>query len=162
MKIFIYVQENDVKLGRIQVFNNWSPYLVSDPSKVWIGLEYFVTAGDSMWNMPDKDFIDFAVAELEKIHVAKKSAVKDAVLFRVPKTYPAYFGTYKEFGKIRDYVSSIDNLFLMGRNGMHKYNNMDHSMLTAIESVKCIREGSSDKSSVWNVNTEEEYHEGKK
>ena len=159
---WIYVQENDVKLGRIQVFNNWSPYLVSDPSKVWIGLEYFVTEGDSMWNMPDKDFIDFAVAELEKIHVAKKSAVKDAVLFRVPKTYPAYFGTYKEFGKIRDYVSSIDNLFLMGRNGMHKYNNMDHSMLTAIESVKCIREGSSDKSSVWNVNTEEEYHEGKK
>ncbi|MBP5246826.1 MAG: NAD(P)/FAD-dependent oxidoreductase [Fibrobacter sp.] len=159
---WIYVQESDVKLGRIQVFNNWSPYLVADPSKVWIGLEYFVNEGDSMWNMADKDFIDFAVAELEKIHVAKKSAVKDAVLFRVPKTYPAYFGTYKEFDKIQNYVNGIENLFLMGRNGMHKYNNMDHSMLTAMEAVKCIRENSTDKSAIWNVNAEKEYHEGKK
>lgn len=159
---WIYVQESDVKLGRIQVFNNWSPYLVSDPSKVWIGLEYFVNEGDEMWNMTDRDFIDFAVAELEKIHVAKRSAVKDSVLFRVPKTYPAYFGTYKEFGKIREYIDSLENLFLMGRNGMHKYNNMDHSMLTAMEAVKCIRENSSDKSAIWNVNAEAEYHEGKK
>jgi protoporphyrinogen oxidase len=159
---WIYVQENDVKLGRIQVFNNWSPYLVADPSKVWIGLEYFVNEGDSMWNMADKDFIDFAVAELEKIHVAKKSAVKDAVLFRVPKTYPAYFGTYKEFDKIQNYVNEFGNLFLMGRNGMHKYNNMDHSMLTAMEAVKCIRENSTDKSMIWKVNAEKEYHEGKK
>lgn len=159
---WIYVQESDVKLGRIQVFNNWSPYLVSDPSKVWIGLEYFVNEGDEMWDMADRDFIDFAVAELEKIHVAKRSAVKDSVLFRVPKTYPAYFGTYKEFGKIREYIDSFENLFLMGRNGMHKYNNMDHSMLTAMEAVKCIRENSSDKSAIWNVNAEAEYHEGKK
>ncbi len=159
---WIYVQESDVKLGRIQVFNNWSPYLVSDPSKVWIGLEYFVNEGDEMWNMTDRDFIDFAIAELEKIHVAKRSAVKDSVLFRVPKTYPAYFGTYKEFGKVREYVDSFENLFLMGRNGMHKYNNMDHSMLTAMETVKCIRENSSDKSAIWNVNAEAEYHEGKK
>ncbi len=159
---WIYVQESDVKLGRIQVFNNWSPYLVSDPSKVWIGLEYFVNEGDEMWNMADRDFIDFAVAELEKIHVAKRSAVRDSVLFRVPKTYPAYFGTYKEFGKVREYVDSFENLFLMGRNGMHKYNNMDHSMLTAMEAVKCIRENSSDKSAIWNVNAEAEYHEGKK
>lgn len=159
---WIYVQESDVKLGRIQVFNNWSPYLVSDPSKAWIGLEYFVNEGDEMWNMTDRDFIDFAVAELEKIHVAKRSAVRDSVLFRVPKTYPAYFGTYKEFGKIREYVDSFENLFLMGRNGMHKYNNMDHSMLTAMEAVKCIRKNSSDKSAIWNVNAEAEYHEGKK
>lgn len=159
---WIYVQESDVKLGRIQVFNNWSPYLVSDTSKVWIGLEYFVNEGDEMWNMADRDFIDFAVAELEKIHVAKRSAVRDSVLFRVPKTYPAYFGTYKEFGKIREYVDSFENLFLMGRNGMHKYNNMDHSMLTAMEAVKCIRENSSDKAAIWNVNAEAEYHEGKK
>lgn len=159
---WIYVQESDVKLGRIQVFNNWSPYLVSDPSKVWIGLEYFVNEGDEMWNMADRDFIDFAVSELEKIHVAKRSAVRDSVLFRVPKTYPAYFGTYREFGKVREYVDSLENLFLMGRNGMHKYNNMDHSMLTAMEAVKCIRENSSDKSAIWNVNAEAEYHEGKK
>lgn len=159
---WIYVQESDVKLGRIQVFNNWSPYLVSDPSKVWIGLEYFVNEGDSMWNSKDSDFIDFAISELEKIHVAKKSSVRDAVLFRVPKTYPAYFGTYQRFGEVRSYLDALENLFLMGRNGMHKYNNMDHSMLTAMEAVKCIRENSSDKSAIWNVNTEEEYHEGKK
>ncbi len=159
---WIYVQESDVKLGRIQVFNNWSPYLVSDPSKVWIGLEYFVNEGDEMWNMADREFIDFAIAELERIHVAKRSAVRDSVLFRVPKTYPAYFGTYGEFGKVREYVDSLENLFLMGRNGMHKYNNMDHSMLTAMEAVKCIRENSSDKSAIWNVNAEAEYHEGKR
>lgn len=158
---WIYVQESDVKLGRIQVFNNWSPYLVADTSKVWIGLEYFVNEGDSMWNMADDEFIEFAKGELEKIHVAKKSAVKDAVLFRVPKTYPAYFGTYGEFDKIRTYTDGIENLFLMGRNGMHRYNNMDHSMLTAMEAVKCIRENSKDKSPLWNVNAEKEYHEGK-
>lgn len=158
---WIYVQESDVKLGRIQVFNNWSPYLVSDPSKVWIGLEYFVNEGDEMWNMPDADFIKFAVAELDKIHVAKPESVRDSVVFHVKKAYPAYFGTYGEFGKVREYLDSVDNLFLMGRNGMHKYNNMDHSMLTAMEAVKCIREGSTNKVDLWNVNTEEEYHEGK-
>ena len=110
----------------------------------------------------NSDFIDFAISELEKIHVAKKSSVRDAVLFRVPKTYPAYFGTYQRFGEVRSYLDALENLFLMGRNGMHKYNNMDHSMLTAMEAVKCIRENSSDISAIWNVNTEEEYHEGKK
>lgn len=159
---WIYVQESDVKLGRIQVFNNWSPYLVSDPSKVWIGLEYFVNEGDEMWTMSDADFIQFAIAELDRIHVAKPESVRDSVVFRVKKAYPAYFGTYGEFHKIREYLDNIENLFLMGRNGMHKYNNMDHSMLTAMETVKCIREGSVDKSDLWNVNTEEEYHEGKK
>lgn len=159
---WIYVQESDVKLGRIQVFNNWSPYLVSDPSKVWIGLEYFVNEGDEMWTMPDADFIQFAIRELDKIHVAKPESVRDSVVFHIKKAYPAYFGTYNEFHKIRNYLDSVENLFLMGRNGMHKYNNMDHSMLTAMETVKCIREGSTDKTDLWNVNTEEDYHEGKK
>lgn len=159
---WIYVQENDVKLGRIQIFNNWSPYLVSDPEKVWIGLEYFANEGDEMWRMADADFIKFAIDELEKIHVANPEDVRDSVCFHIKKAYPAYFGTYGEFEKIRSFVDPIENLFLMGRNGMHKYNNMDHSMLTAMETVKCIREGSFDKSAVWNVNTEEDYHEGKK
>ncbi len=159
---WIYVQESDVKLGRIQIFNNWSPYLVADPEKVWIGLEYFATEGDEMWCMPDKDFIKFAIDELDKIDVARSDDVRDSVVFHIKKAYPAYFGTYGEFGKIREYVDPIDNLFLMGRNGMHKYNNMDHSMLAAMEVVKCIREGSTDKTALWNVNSEEEYHEGKK
>lgn len=159
---WIYVQESDVKLGRIQIFNNWSPYLVADPEKVWIGLEYFATEGDEMWRMPDADFIKFAIAELDKIDVAKPESVRDSVVFHIKKAYPAYFGTYGEFDKIRRYVDPIENLFLMGRNGMHKYNNMDHSMLAAMEVVKCIRENSTDKTALWNVNSEEEYHEGKK
>ncbi|PWJ61112.1 Protoporphyrinogen oxidase [Fibrobacter sp. UWB15] len=159
---WIYVQESDVKLGRIQIFNNWSPYLVADPEKVWIGLEYFATEGDEMWRMPDKDFIKFAIDELDKIDVARPESVRDSVVFHIKKAYPAYFGTYGEFDKVREYVDPIDNLFLMGRNGMHKYNNMDHSMLAAMEVVKCIREGCSDKTALWSVNSEEEYHEGKK
>ena len=159
---WIYVQESDVKLGRIQIFNNWSPYLVADPEKVWIGLEYFATEGDEMWRMPDADFIKFAIAELDKIDVARPDAVRDSVVFHIKKAYPAYFGTYGEFDKIRAYVDPIDNLFLMGRNGMHKYNNMDHSMLAAMEVVKCIRENSTDKTALWNVNSEEDYHEGEK
>lgn len=158
---WIYVQESDMKLGRIQIFNNWSPYLVADPEKVWIGLEYFATEGDEMWRMPDADFIKFAIAELDKIDVAKPESVRDSVVFHIKKAYPAYFGTYGEFDKIRRYIDPIENLFLMGRNGMHKYNNMDHSMLAAMEVVKCIRENSTDKTALWNVNSEEEYHEGK-
>jgi len=158
---WIYVQESDVKLGRIQIFNNWSPYLVADPEKVWIGLEYFATEGDEMWRMPDDEFIKFAIAELDKIDVARPDAVRDSVVFHIKKAYPAYFGTYGEFNKIREYVDPIENMFLMGRNGMHKYNNMDHSMLAAMEVVKCIREKSTDKTALWNVNSEEEYHEGK-
>ena len=159
---WIYVQESDVKLGRIQIFNNWSPYLVADPEKVWIGLEYFATEGDEMWRMPDADFIKFAIAELDKIDVARPEDVRDSVVFHIKKAYPAYFGTYGEFNKIREYVDPIENLFLMGRNGMHKYNNMDHSMLAAMEVVKCIRENSADKTALWSVNSEEDYHEGKK
>lgn len=159
---WIYVQESDVKLGRIQIFNNWSPYLVSDPEKVWIGLEYFATEGDEMWRKPDDEFIQFAIAELDKIDVAKPESVRDSVVFHIKKAYPAYFGTYGEFNKVRNYLDPIENLFLMGRNGMHKYNNMDHSMLAAMEVVKCIRENSTDKTALWNVNSEEEYHEGKK
>jgi len=159
---WIYVQESDVKLGRIQIFNNWSPYLVADPEKVWIGLEYFATEGDEMWSMPDEDFIKFAINELDKIDVAKPESVRDSVVFHIKKAYPAYFGTYGEFDKIRTYVDPIENMFLMGRNGMHRYNNMDHSMLAAMEVVKCIRENSLDKTALWNVNSEEEYHEGKK
>lgn len=159
---WIYVQESDVKLGRIQIFNNWSPYLVAAPEKVWIGLEYFATEGDEMWRMPDKDFIKFAIDELDKIDVARPEDVRDSVVFHIKKAYPAYFGTYGEFDKVRSYLDPIDNMFLMGRNGMHKYNNMDHSMLAAMEVVKCIREGRSDKTALWSVNSEEEYHEGKK
>lgn len=159
---WIYIQERDVKLGRMQIFNNWSPYMVKEPeSTVWVGLEYFCSEGDEMWNMSDKDFILYAAEELSKIGIINKEDIRDAVRIKVKKAYPAYFGSYKDFDKVKEYLDSIPNLFCIGRNGMHRYNNMDHSMLTAIEAVNCIKRGSTDKSAIWNVNTEQEYHEEK-
>ncbi len=159
---WIYIQEPDVLLGRLQIFNNWSPHMVADPTKVWIGLEYFCYETDPIWSMPDDALKQFAVAELEKIGILKTAEVTDAHVVRVPKTYPAYFGTYSRFHELREWVDGFENLFLVGRNGMHKYNNQDHSMLTAMAVVDGIAEhGFVDKRAVWNINTEQEYHEGK-
>ena len=159
---WIYIQEREVKLGRLQIFNNWSPYMVKDAENtVWIGLEYFCDEGDDMWNMGDEEFIKFAKGELASIGIIDESDVLDAVRIKVKKAYPAYFDTYSEFATVRDYLSSIDNLWCIGRNGQHKYNNMDHSMLTAIEAVRAIKSGARDKTPVWEVNTEKEYHEEK-
>jgi protoporphyrinogen oxidase len=158
---WIYVQEPDVLLGRLQIFNNWSPYLVSDPAKVWIGLEYFCYETDDLWKMEDEALKRFAIAEVAKIGILDADAVTDGHVVRVPKTYPAYFGTYSRFDELREYTDSFDNLFLVGRNGMHKYNNQDHSMLTAMTAVDGIIAGHVDKTALWNINTEQEYHEEK-
>ncbi|MDR3706179.1 MAG: NAD(P)/FAD-dependent oxidoreductase [Paludibacteraceae bacterium] len=158
---WIYIQERDVKVGRLQIFNNWSPYMVSDINKAWIGLEYFCNEGDELWNKKDDDFIKFAIDELDSIDIIKKEDVIDSTIIRVEKTYPAYFGTYSQFDKVQTYTDTLENLFLVGRNGMHKYNNQDHSMLTAICAVKNIIAGEKSKSNIWNINTEEEYHESK-
>ena len=158
---WIYVQEPDVLLGRLQIFNNWSPYLVSDPSKVWIGLEYFCYETDALWKMNDEDLKEFAIGEVEKIGILEPGAVSDAHVVRVPKTYPAYFGTYDRFDELREWTDSFENLFLIGRNGMHKYNNQDHSMLTAMTVVDGLCTGYVDKQALWGINTEQEYHEEK-
>ena len=159
---WIYVQEREVKLGRLQLFNNWSPYMVKDPEgTMWIGLEYFCNEGDEMWEMSDDEFIKFAIDELASIDVIDKSDVLDATRIKVKKAYPAYFDTFSEFDTVKNYLSNIENLWCLGRNGQHRYNNMDHSMLTAIEAVRAIKNGSTDKTDVWNVNTEKEYHEEK-
>ena len=158
---WIYIQEPDVLLGRLQIFNNWSPYMVADPTKVWIGLEYFCYDTDALWAMADEDLKKFAAQELEKIGILKTVEVLDAHVVRVPKTYPAYFGTYNRFEELRKFTDSFDNLFLVGRNGMHKYNNQDHSMLTAMAVVDGIAAGHVDKASIWGINTEQEYHEEK-
>lgn len=159
---WIYIQEPDVMLGRLQIFNNWSPYMVADPSKVWIGLEYFCYETDPLWSMPDEELKKFAAGELEKIGILQTREVLDAHVARVPKTYPAYFGTYDRFDELRSWVDGFDNLFLVGRNGMHKYNNQDHSMLTAMTVVDGLARGHVDKNAVWSINTEQEYHEEKK
>ena len=160
---WIYIQERDVKIGRLQVFNNWSPYLVADyENTMWIGLEYFCTEGDELWEMPKEDFIKMAVSELEKIDIIEPGAVKDACHVRIKKAYPAYYGSYYELDTVKQFLDGIENLFCLGRNGQHRYNNMDHSMLTAMECVENIKADKlSDKSNIWNVNTETEYHESK-
>ena len=159
---WIYVQEPDVLLGRLQIFNNWSPYLVSDPEKVWIGLEYFCYETDELWKMDDDALRLFAIGELAKIGIIDADAVEDGHVVRVPKTYPAYFGTYDRFGELREFTDSFENLFLVGRNGMHKYNNQDHSMLTAMTVVDGLCAGHVDKTLLWGINTEQEYHEEKR
>lgn len=156
---WIYVQEPDVKLGRLQIFNNWSPALVADPDTIWLGLEYFCDEGDGLWSMQDPAFLDFAARELEKIGLIDRADVLDGTVVRVPKAYPAYFGEYAQMGKVRTWLDGITNLFPVGRNGMHCYNNQDHSMLAAKAAVDCIVAGSSDKSALWSVNAEGEYHE---
>jgi protoporphyrinogen oxidase len=159
---WIYIQEPDVTVGRLQIFNNWSPWMVADPSKMWIGLEYFCNDTDPLWTMSDEEIKKFAVAEMEKIGILKKSDVLDGHVVRVPKTYPAYFGTYDRFDVIQKFTDRIENLFLVGRNGMHKYNNQDHSMLTAMAAAENIMNNVRDKSNLWAVNTEQEYHEEKR
>jgi protoporphyrinogen oxidase len=158
---WIYVQEPDVLLGRLQIFNNWSPYLVEDPSNVWIGLEYFCYETDELWKMEDEALKQFAISEVAKIGIIDADAVSDGHVVRVPKTYPAYFGTYDRFDELRAFTDSFENLYLVGRNGMHKYNNQDHSMLTAMTVVDGLCAGHVDKAALWSINTEQEYHEEK-
>jgi len=156
---WIYIQDRNVKLARIQIFNNWSPYLMVDINHAWIGLEYCCDEGDELWNMKDDDFIRFAVDELDRISIIDKGNVMDSTIIRTPKTYPAYYGTYDRFNIIRNFTDSFDNLFLIGRNGMHKYYNQDHAMLTAMAAVKNIISGKKSKDNIWNVNVDEEYIE---
>lgn len=156
---WIYIQEKSVKLGRLQIFNNWSTSLVANPENVWIGLEYFCNEGDFLWQKSDDEFIKFAIAELVSINIIESNSVLDSTIIKIPKTYPAYFGSYNRFNEIKDYTNNIENLFLIGRNGMHKYNNQDHSMLTAITAVENIKNNIKTKENIWTVNTEQDYHE---
>ncbi len=160
---WIYVQERDVTMGRMQLFNNWSPYMVKDPEHtVWMGLEYFCSEGDEMWNDSDEHFIANAVDELVRMGIIEaKENVLDATRLRVKKAYPAYFGSYDNFAVVRKEIDSIANLYCVGRNGQHRYNNMDHSMLTGLIAADYIKENKTDKEALWEVNTEKEYHETK-
>jgi protoporphyrinogen oxidase len=156
---WIYVQESGVKVGRLQVFNNWSPYMVKDPDTVWIGMEYFCREGDALWTMPDEALRQLGVAEMRQLRLADDADFLDGIVIRMPKAYPGYYGSYARFGELRGYLDGIPNLFLAGRNGMHRYNNQDHSMLSARKSVEAILAGSADKAEIWGVNIDDEYHE---
>ena len=158
---WIYVQEPDVRMGRIQIFNNWSPYMVDDVTRhVWIGLEYFCSEGDDLWSMDDDAFVRMATDELRRMKVLDAGTpVLDSVRLRVRKAYPAYFGSYAQFAQVRSWLDGRRNLFCIGRNGQHRYNNMDHSMLCGMQAARALL-GLVSRESVWDVNTEEEYHEG--
>lgn len=159
---WIYMQEPELRMGRIQIFNNWSPYLVNDyQNSVSLGLEYFCNEGDSFWNMPDENFIQMAIKELVSAGFIRSENVTASHIEHVKKAYPAYFDTYNEIDIVIKWLNSVDNLYCIGRNGQHRYNNMDHSMVTAFEAVKAIVSGTKDKDAVWNVNTEKSYHEAK-
>ena len=158
---WIYIQEPDVQLGRLQVFNNWSPFMVADPANVWLGLEYFCNESDEIWKLSDERMVALATEELSKIGIIDTTEVLDSTVLRMEKTYPAYFGTYDRFAEIREHADQYENLFLIGRNGMHRYNNQDHSMLTAMMAVDDIISGKTDKNDLWEVNTEMDYHEEK-
>jgi protoporphyrinogen oxidase len=155
---WIYIQEPDVRIGRLQIFNNWSPALVADPSTVWLGLEYFCNQGDDLWTMDNEQFLGFATAELEKLGLIERKDVIGGILVRVPSAYPAYFGAYNQFGYLRNYLDRFSNLYPIGRNGMHRYNNQDHSMLTANAAVDAIARRAP-KEQIWNINAEGSYHE---
>jgi protoporphyrinogen oxidase len=158
---WIYIQEPEVVLGRLQIFNNWSPWLVANPDKVWISLEYFCNETDPLWTLSDEEMARFAIGEVAKIGILRPEDVEDTHVVHAPKTYPAYFGSYDRFDVIRRYTDSFENLFLVGRNGMHKYNNQDHSMLTAMTAAENIVNGVTSKDNIWAINTEMEYHEEK-
>ena len=157
---WIYVQEPKIQMGRIQVFNNWSPYLVKNPKTYFLGLEYFCTENDSFWNKKDRELKNFAVRELCDMGIIKEDDVLGYHVERVPKAYPAYFDTYSEIDQLQTFLNTIPNLYEIGRNGQHRYNNMDHSMLTAIEAVRHIEHPDQlTKEDIWKVNTEKEYME---
>ena len=154
---WIYIHDPEVKVGRIQNFKNWSPFMVPDPNKTCLGLEYFCFEGDCLWSMPDDELIELGKRELETLGLGNKDDVEDGMVVRMPKAYPIYDSTYrKSLEVVRQFLKQFENLHLVGRNGMHKYNNQDHSMLTAILSAENILGANHD---LWTVNVKQEYHE---
>lgn len=159
---WIYVHDDRVEVGRLQFFHNWSPWMVREPGTCWVGLEYFCNDTDDIWHRSEQDLVELAKRELGILGIAKPEDVRAGCRIHAPKAYPVYIGPgYDRFDEIRAALDQIDNLYLIGRNGMHRYNNMDHSMLASMAAVKVAVSGSSDKSAIWQVNVEDEYHEEK-
>ncbi|MEY3367944.1 MAG: hypothetical protein RI973_1099 [Bacteroidota bacterium] len=155
---WLYIQEKDVKVGRLQIFNNWSPFMV-EGNGTWIGAEYFCSHGDCISSQKDEDLIRLAVKELHQIGILDPEQFEEGRVVRCSKAYPSYTGSYNEIEVIKEFLSGFENLYPMGRNGLHKYNNQDHSMLTAFKAVELFEQGIASKEEIWAINTEEEYHE---
>lgn len=157
---WIYIQEPGVKVGRVQVFNNWSPYMVADPDTVWLGLEFFARDDDALWAMSEDALKALAVREMQQLGLADEGELLDATVLRQPKAYPGYFGAaFQRFDALRAWLDGLDNLYLCGRNGMHRYNNQDHSMLSARLAAQAILNGGASRDAIWAVNIDDDYHE---
>jgi hypothetical protein len=155
---WIYIHDPEVKVGRIQNFKNWSLDMIPDPTKTSLGLEYFCTEGDELWNMSDADLVELGRRELDHIGLASAADIEDGCVFRVPKAYPVYDSDYRDYLTIvRDFVGGLENYQTIGRNGLHRYNNQDHAMLTGMLAVRNLMYG--EKNNLWNVNTDQEYQE---
>jgi len=155
---WIYIHEPGVKVGRIQNFKNWSPGMVPDQSKTSLGLEYFCYEGDELWCAPDADLIELGKRELERIGLVEATDVEDGCVFRVPKSYPVYDSDYREcLATLKNFVESLENFQTVGRNGLHRYNNQDHAMLTGLYAARNLVLGETN--DLWDVNVDQEYHE---
>lgn len=154
---WIYIHSPEVKVGRIQNYKNWSPEMVPDRSRTSLGLEYFLWEEDEMWTWPDDRLVEFGIKECEQIGLIDPREVEDGTVVRMRKAYPIYDHTYRaSLATVRRYLETLSNLQTIGRNGLHRYNNQDHSMLTGIYAARNI---AGEKLDVWSVNTEMEYHE---
>jgi hypothetical protein len=155
---WIYVHDPEVKVGRIQNFKNWSPDMVPDPARTSLGLEYFCTEGDALWTTPDRDLLELGKREVDRLNLARYADIEDGCVVRVPKAYPIYDSDYREhLAIVREFVDGLENFQTVGRNGLHRYNNQDHAMLTGILAVRNLVLGQ--RNDLWNVNTDQDYHE---
>lgn len=158
---WIYLQDQNLVAGRSQIFNNWSPYMVADEGTVWVGLEYFCRRSDAIWTMDPTKMIRLAHQELVKTGLIINEELLDGTVIKVPKAYPSYIGSYDQFDKVQQWLERFENLYLVGRNGMHRYNNTDHSMMTAMTAVENIIAHQKSRANIWAVNMEEDFHESK-
>ena len=157
---WIYMQEEDIVAGRLHIMNNFTPYVIEDyKNKVLINLEYFCSEGDELWTKSQNDMINFGISELEKLNILTKDDVINSKYISVDKAYPAYFGAYKDFDTVKDFLNKFNNIYCIGRNGQHKYNNMDHSILSGLKVAEAIK--AEDENLLWDVNTDKDYQETK-
>ena len=155
---WIYIHDPEVKVGRIQNFKNWSPEMVPDPAKTSLGLEYFCTEGDELWNMADAELIEFGKREVDRVGLASSADIEDGCVCRVPKAYPVYDSDYRDYlVTVREFIDGLENFQTIGRNGLHRYNNQDHAMLTGMLAVRNLTLG--EQNDLWNINTDHEYLE---
>jgi protoporphyrinogen oxidase len=156
---WIYLQDKNLIAGRLQIFNNWSPEMVKDKNNLWIGMEYFCSESDAIWKKSQEEMIELALKEITEIGLICKEALIDATVIKIKKAYPSYIGAYDLFPVVQQFLDTIENLYLTGRNGMHRYNNADHSMMTAMIAVDNIIKNQKDRSNIWAVNMEQDFHE---